>query len=121
MKNYKDLLVWKKAHELVLYVYKQTSTFPNDEKYNLTTQIRRAATSVPTNIAEGCGRFTQRDFAQYLQVAFGSSHEVEYLVFLSYELGYLTDEHYKNLHVQVNEVKAMLISLLNKVRRDSKI
>jgi four helix bundle protein len=121
MKNYKDLLVWKKAHELVLYVYRQTSGFPNAEKYNLTTQIRRAATSIPTNIAEGCGRFTQRDFAQHLQVAFGSAHEVEYLIFLSYELGYLSDEHYKSLHLQVNEVKAMLIGLLNKVRRDSKI
>ena len=119
MKNYKDLIVWKKAHAIVLYVYRQTAGFPKGEQYNLTSQIRRAATSIPTNLAEGCGKFTQLDFAKYLQIALGSSHEVEYLAFLSHELGYIKDDHYKNLNSQVNEVKAMLISLVIKVRKES--
>lgn len=119
MKNYKDLIVWQKAHALVVYVYRQTTGLSKAEQFNLTSQLRRAATSIPTNIAEGCGKFTQSDFANYLQIALGSSNEVEYLAFLSHELGYLKDDHYKNLDLQVNQVKAMLISLVIKVRKES--
>ena len=119
MKDYKKLIVWQKAHQLVLGIYKATLSFPKDEQYNLTSQLRRAATSSPTNIAEGCGKFTQSDFARYLQIAQGSAQEVEYLSFLSYELGYIEDEEYKNLNGLVNEVKAMLISLIKKVRKES--
>jgi four helix bundle protein len=119
MQNYKDLNVWKKAHALVLYVYKQTTGFPKAEQFNLTSQLRRAATSIPTNLAEGCGKFTQSDLANYLQTALGSSNEVEYLAFLSHELGYMKDDSFKNLAAQVNEVKAMLISLITKVRKKS--
>lgn len=119
MKNYKDLIVWQKAHQLVLGVYKVTRSFPKEEQYNLTSQIRRAATSSPTNIAEGCGKFTQADFARYLQHAQGSAQEVEYLSLLSYELGYIKEEEYKILDGLANEVKAMLISLIKKVRIDS--
>lgn len=118
MKNYKDLIVWKKAHKLVLYVYKVTKNFPPEEKFNLTSQIRRAGTSIPTNIAEGCERFTQPDFAKYLQDALGSAQEVEYLSFLSFELDYLVEDDFKKLDSQTNEVKAMLISLIKKVRKD---
>src|SRR5688500_7586442 len=95
MKNYKDLLVWQKAHVLVLAAYKASRAFPKEERYNLTSQLRRAATSIPTNLAEGCGKFTQRDFARYLQNALGSAQEVEYLGFLSFELGYLSLEDFK--------------------------
>ncbi len=119
MKDYKNLIVWQKAHQLVLRVYKATRSFPKDEQYNLTSQLRRAATSSPTNIAEGCGKFTQNDFARYLQHAQGSAQEVEYLSFLSYELGYMKEEEYKSLNGLVNEVKAMLISLIKKVRKES--
>ena len=118
MKNCKDLLVWQKAHKLVLCVYQATRSFPKEEQYNLTSQIRRAATSSPTNIAEGCGKFTQSDFARYLQNAQGSAQEVEYLSLLSYELGYIKEKEYESLNSQVNEVKAMLISLIKKVRKD---
>jgi four helix bundle protein len=122
MKNFKDLIVCQKAHAFVLATYKATRNFPKEEQYNLTSQLRRAATSIPTNIAEGCGKFTQRDFAYYLQNALGSSQEVEYLVLLSFELGYLTLDQFKGMDSQVNEVKAMLISLLVKVRKeDTKI
>jgi four helix bundle protein len=118
VKNYKDLIVWKKAHNLVLFVYKVTKGFPPEEKFNLISQIRRAGTSIPTNIAEDCGKFTQPDFAKYLQDALGSTQEVEYLSFLSFELDYLTEDDFKKIDSQTNEVKAMLISLIKKVRKN---
>jgi four helix bundle protein len=119
MKNFKDLFVWKKAHSLVLLIYRLTSCFPKFEQYGLTGQLRRSATSIPTNIAEGCGRNSQADFARFLQISFGSSQEVEYLSLLSFDLGYIESNQYKDLNHQVNEVKAMLISLLAKVRNES--
>jgi four helix bundle protein len=118
MKNYKNLNVWKKAHELVLNLYKETAGFPKTELYNLTSQIRRASTSIPTNLAEGCGKSSQADLARYIQISIGSTQEVEYLAFLSYELGYLKDDNYKRVDSKIIEVKAMLISLVTKVRKD---
>lgn len=118
MKNYKNLNVWKKAHSLVLQLYKETAGFPKAELYNLTSQIRRASMSIPTNLAEGCGKSSQADFARYIHISIGSAQEVEYLAFLSYELGYLQGDHYKIVDAKINEVKAMLISLVTKVRKD---
>jgi four helix bundle protein len=83
MKDYRKLVVWERAHKLALFIYKVTIAFPKEEQYGLISQIRRAATSAPTNIAEGCGKQTQADFARYLQQAFGSVQEVQYLSFLS--------------------------------------
>jgi four helix bundle protein len=120
MKDYKKLQVWRKAHELVILIYKVTRKFPKEEKFNLISQMRRAATSSPTNISEGCGKYTQRDFANYLQTSQGSTQEVEYLVFLSYELGYLTENEFKQCDQKASEVKAMLISLITKIRKDLK-
>jgi four helix bundle protein len=116
MQDYKELLVWQKAHALVISVYKSVQTFPKEETYNLVSQLKRAASSIPTNIVEGTGRFTQKDFAGFLQIALGSAHEVEYLVFLSKDLNFLSIELYNNHSQQINEVKAMLISLIKKVR-----
>ena len=116
MKNFKELIVWKKAHENALLIYNNTKGFPKEEQFGIISQIRRAAVSVPTNIAEGCGKFTQKDFANFLQIAFGSAQEVEYLSLLSYELGYLNQEQHKKIDSLINEVKAMLISLIKKVR-----
>lgn len=97
MKNYKNLVVWKKAHETVVEVYRVSKSFPKEEQYGLTSQIRRAAMSVPTNIAEGCGKFTYNDFAKFLQDAQGSIQEVEYLSLLAYDLEYLKKETYERL------------------------
>ena len=117
MKDYRKLVVWEKAHKLTLFVYNITRTFPKEEQYGLVSQIRRAATSTPTNIAEGCGKNTQLDFARYLQHAFGSMQEVQYLSFLSYELKYVDREDYVTLDNNISEVKAMLIGLIQKVRK----
>jgi four helix bundle protein len=116
MTDYKKLLVWKKAHELVLLIYKETNHFPSEEKYGITSQFRRAAVSIPTNIAEGAGKFIQKEFAQFLQVAFGSIHEIEYLNLLSSDLSYLKTDRSKQINSKISEVKAMLISLIKKVR-----
>jgi len=119
MRNYKNLLVWLKAHALVLNVYKETAGFPKSEQFILISQLRRSATSIPTDVAQGCGKYSQSEFANYLQIALGSSNEVDYLVLLSHDLRYLQDDIYKKLDTQVNDVKAMLISLIMKVRKAS--
>jgi four helix bundle protein len=121
MKDFKKLIVWQKAHELVLLVYRLTKKFPKEERFNLIDQMRRAATSIATNIAEGCGKYSQRDFVSYLQVSQGSSQEIEYLAILSKDLEYITSVEYEDLNHGINEVKAMLISLIQKVRRDNNL
>lgn len=116
MQNYKDLKVWLKAHQLTLDVYRESKTFPKEELYSLTNQLRRATSAIPANIAEGCGKNTSSDFANFLNIALGSANEAEYFLLLSKDLDYLSIEKYGSLFNEVNEVKAMLISLINKVR-----
>ena len=116
MQNYKDLKVWEKAHQLTLNVYKESKLFPKDELYSLTSQLRRATSSIPANIAEGCGKNSQADLANFLNISLGSANEAEYFILLSKDLNYLSEEKHKLLFNEVNEVKAMLISLINKIR-----
>lgn len=116
MQNYKDLKVWEKAHRFTLDVYEATKSFPKEEIYSLTNQLRRASSSIPANIAEGCGKNTQADFAHYLNISLGSSNEAEYFLILARDLKYLNEDSFANLFKIVNEVKAMLISLISKVR-----
>jgi four helix bundle protein len=118
MKDFRDLKVWEKSHQAVLDIYRLTRSFPKDELYGITSQLRRAAVSVPTNIAEGCGRGSDPDFARFLQLAMGSASEVDYLTLLSRDLEYLADEHYAPFNASVSEVKRMLTGLLLRVRGD---
>lgn len=117
MKDFRSLMVWEKGHRLTLFIYKQTHSFPTDELYGLTSQIRRASSSVPINIAEGCGRGSDADFARFLQMAFGSASETEYLLVLCLELGYLTKEQYVEANLLVEEVKKMLAKLMATIRK----
>ena len=116
MKDFRQLKVWEKSHQLV--IYKATKDFPKEELYGLTSQIRRASMSIPTNIAEGCGRNTDADFARFLQLAMGSASETEYQLLLSYDLGFLNKEHCDKLNIDVTEIKRMLASLLKTLRAD---
>ena len=116
MQNFKDLKVSEKAHIFTLQVYEVSKSFPREELYSLTNQLRRAASSIPANIAEGCGKHSQADFAHYLNIALGSSNESEYFLILSKDLKYLSQEKYEALNSAINEIKAMLISLIAKVR-----
>jgi len=118
MKDFRQLKVWEKAHLLALGIYKATSKFPKEELYGLTSQIRRASASIPTNIAEGCGRNTDADFARFLQIAMGSASETEYQLILAHDLEFLTKDQHEKLHNEVEEVKRMLASLLKTIRAD---
>ena len=118
MKDFRQLKVWEKSHQLALAVYKVTAKFPKEELYGLTSQIRRASMSIPTNIAEGCGRNTDAEFARFLQIAMGSASETEYQLLLSHDLGFLTKAQYDPLNTDVTEIKRMLASLLKTLRAD---
>jgi four helix bundle protein len=120
MQNYKDLKVWEKAHEFTLKVYEESRSFPKEELYSLTNQLRRAASSIPANIAEGCGKNSRSDFANFLNIALGSANEADYFLLLSKDLNYLVLSRYETLSERINEVKAMLISLINRVRASTK-
>jgi four helix bundle protein len=117
MRDYKRLQVWEKAHQLVLFVYKHVlHAFPKHELYDLVSQTKRAAYSITLNIAEGCGRNSEKDFTHFLDVALGSTHELEYLCLLAKDLDYINNEIFILVNSQVNEVKAMLISFIKTIR-----
>lgn len=116
MQNYKELKVWEKAHKLTLQVYDITTNFPKQEVYTLTSQLRRSAYSIPSNIAEGCGKNSANDLANFLNIALGSANETDYFLLLAKDLGFIETEKYQELNMLINEVKAMLIVLIQKVR-----
>ncbi len=116
MQNYKDLKVWIKSHEITLKIYSLTKGFPKEEMYSLTNQVRRCSSSIPANIAEGCGKKGKNDFGRFLNIALGSANETEYFLLLAKDLSYLQIEDHRQLEKSINEVKAMLIPLIQKVR-----
>lgn len=111
--------VWQKSHRLTVAVYKATSTFPKEEIYGLTSQIRRSCVSISANIAEGCGRNGETEFARFLQIGMGSASELEYHLLLAHDLGLLKTSEYEQLTNEVGEVKRMLTSLIQKLKADS--
>ncbi len=119
MRDFRDIKVWEKAHHLALQIYKIAGDFPSDEKFGLTSQLRRAASSVPMNIAEGCGRHSERELARFMSIAAGSASEVEYQLLLARDLDYLTEGAYGELNVLANEVKRMLNSFIRTLKIDS--
>ncbi|MBN1227898.1 MAG: four helix bundle protein [Deltaproteobacteria bacterium] len=108
MKDFRKLKVWEKAHQFTLQVYLITRNFPFDERFGLTVQLRRAAASIPTNIAEGCGRDSDRELARFMSIAAGSASEAEYQLLLACDLNYIQDETHRELNQEVNEVKRIL-------------
>tara|TARA_R110002124_G_scaffold120157_1_gene278008 strand:+ start:5145 stop:5498 length:354 start_codon:yes stop_codon:yes gene_type:complete len=113
MRDFKSLLVWQKSHELTLKVYQFTSDFPKSEIYGLTSQIRGSSSSIPTNIAEGCGRTTQ---SQMAHISLGSASELRYQILLARDLNYISNSMYKEHSISVDEVMKMLTSLHHQVR-----
>lgn len=116
MKDYRELKVWEKAHEYALSVYKATRDFPKEELYGLTSQLRRSASSVPSNIAEGCGRNSDAELARFLEIAYGSASESDYQLLLAKDLGYLNVDSFKSLSVMVEEIRRMLNGFIQKLR-----
>jgi four helix bundle protein len=118
MRDFRSLKAWQKAHEVALHVYKATQPFPREELYGLVSQLRRAASSVPANIAEGCGADSNREFARFLNIALRSASETEYHLLLARDLGYLDLKTHELLNEQVIEVKRMLTGLVERLNAD---
>lgn len=118
MKDFKSLKVWEKAHLLTLAVYKVVRNFPSHELYGLTSQIRRSCVSIPANIAEGCGRNGDAEFARFLQIAMGSACELEYHLMLVHDLQFLAAADHSQLTGEVVEIKRMLASFIQKLKAD---
>jgi len=117
---YRKLRVWKKSHEFTLEIYKQTENFPSSERMSLTQQIRRAAYSIPMNIAEGYGTIHKKQLINYLSIARGSSFEVSYQLLLAKELDYWDEETYERLNLQIVEIQKMISGLIRKLQQDNK-
>ncbi len=118
MRDFRQLKVWEKAHQLALDVYKATMLFPKEEQYGLTSQIRRACVSIPANIAEGCGRTGEAELARFLRISMGSASELEYHILLAFDLGFLFQADYERLLSNVTEVKRMLTGYIQKLKAE---
>ena len=118
MRDFRELKVWEKSHALTLETYKATASFPTEERYGLTSQLRRSAASIPANIAEGCGRQSQKELHHFLTIAAGSASETEYHLLLARDLGYLERNHHEGLHAMVTETKRMLYAFMNRLKAE---
>jgi four helix bundle protein len=116
MQDFRDLKVWQRAHALVLDIYRDTALFPDNERFGLTSQIRRAAVAIPANVAEGSMRSSDPDFARFLLVSMGSASEVDYYLVLARDLGFLQSAAYEKLSAELQEVKRMLNGLITRVK-----
>ena len=117
MQDYHRLAMWQRSHQLTLDIYKITQAqFPKEELFGQTNQIRRAAASIPTNIAEGCGRNSRAELAQFLNIAAGSASEVEYEILLAKDTGYITIEQYNFLAKEVSEIRSMIKKYMSHLR-----
>ena len=116
MKDFKTLLVWQKAHLLTLAVYRASVSFPKEEIYGITSQMRRAAASIPANIAEGCGRDGDAELGRFFQIAMGSASELEYHLLLARDLGWLNAALHAELDQNTVEIKRMLFAFIQKLK-----
>ena len=115
MNNFRNLRVWQDAHKIAVDVYRLTKKFPKDELFGLTSQVRRAVLSIPTNIVEGCGRSTNKDFIHFLIIARGSNQEVLYLLFFAWDLKLITGKEYQVIDKRLNDLCAGINALIRKI------
>ena len=115
MRDFKKYEIWELSHRFTLEVYQLTSQFPKEELYNLTSQIRRTSASIPTNISEGCGRNSDKEFNHFLNISLGSANETEYLLLLSKDLKYISEESFSELELKVNTIKSKIFKLKQKL------
>jgi four helix bundle protein len=116
VRDFRALKVWEKSHNLVLAVYDLTGTFPREETFGLTAQLRRCSASIPANIAEGCGRSGDAELGRFMIIAMGSASELDHFLLLAHDLGYLNDQDHQRLSRETGEVKRMLSTLITMVR-----
>ena len=117
MRDFKKLDIWHEAHQLALKVYKESRSFPKEEIYGLTSQLRRAVVSIPNNIAEGCGRNSKKELNNFLNISMGSSSEVEYLLLLAHDLNYLQNEYF-GLNKLLVKMRKMLNTFMQQIQQD---
>ena len=115
MRDFKKYDIWKLSHVFTLKIYETTKLFPKDELYGIVSQIRRASSSVPTNISEGCGRTSDAEFNRFLTIALGSASEVEYLIILSKDLNYIDENSFTELNQEINTIKRKIYTLKQKL------
>ena len=116
MHNFRELKIWKEAMEITKSTYKLTKTFPNTEIYGLTSQMKRAAVSIPSNIAEGAGRNSNKEFTQFLNIAIGSSFELETQMILAFELSYIQKDDLEIFVLNINKLQKMINALMSTLR-----
>jgi len=116
MSDYKKLKVWEDAHQFTVDIYNTTQKFPSNEQHGLTSQIRRSASSIPTNIVEGCGQLDNGNLIRFLGIAKGSAFEAEYQLLLAKDLNYITNEEYNNLSKKIGEIISMLTGLIKSLK-----
>lgn len=113
MNNFRELIVWQKSVELVTNIYRLTGTYPENERYNLVSQMQRAGTSIPSNIAEGAGRTSGPLFKNFLSIALGSAYELETQLIISKNLGYINGEDFNAVAKQITEIQRMIFGLIS--------
>ena len=111
MRNFKELLIWKRSHALTLKIYHLTNSFTREEMFGLTRQMRRSAYSIPTNIAEGSGRNSNAELKHFITISSGSAAELEYQIILAHDLGYISEISFKELSSEINEIQKMIYTL----------
>ena len=116
MKTFRELIVWQKSMDLVTEIYGETKSFPDEEKFGLTNQIRRASVSIPSNVAEGFGRKLDGDFARFVSIAIGSNYEVQTQLEIARNVGFLEDNHFIRLIEKLTEIDKMLKGLKSKLK-----
>jgi len=116
MSDYKKLKVWEDAHKFTIDIYRITKKFPKNEQYGLTSQIRRSASSIPTNIVEGSGQLNNGNLIRFLGIAKGSAFETEYQLMLSRDLGYMANDEYKALDKKIQSIIRMLTGLIRSLK-----
>ena len=116
MHNYKELKIWSKAREFVKKIYLETDSFPNEEKYGLTSQIRRASVSVVSNIAEGAGKESDKEFIRYLEIAYSSAFEIETQIIIAIDLNFMLTEKGKILLSEIQELQKMIYGFIKTVK-----
>lgn len=117
MDNYKNLKIWNKSIDLAIEVYHLTAEFPAEEMYGITSQIRRSSVSISSNIAEGAGRFTNKDFNRFINIAYGSSCELESQLIISLRLGYISDNEFQTVNKTINQIQKMMYSFSKHLKK----
>lgn len=118
MKDYRKLEIWDRSHQFTLLIYGLTKSFPKDELFGLTSQMRRCAASIPANIVEGCGRDSDAELKRFLDIAHGSAAEVEYFLLLANELGYVADAPHRSAANEISQIKRMIGAFGRKLKAD---